>query len=112
MAIEPFSNPFGFAVGSTQPIRIKTRRWFIFTNLGGATFTSGSGAFVIAIPVLASIWLFATGILSFFGLSALNRSKSIQPPGKQKVLIKMWLTYPVEGATHFAALDRIRKKRL
>lgn len=43
---------------------------FSFTDLDGATFTSGSGAFLTAVPVPASLWLFVSGILSVFGLRA------------------------------------------
>lgn len=50
---------------------------FSFTDLDGATFTSGSGAFLTAVPVPASLWLFVSGILSVFGLSASKRNKSI-----------------------------------
>lgn len=55
---------------------------FNFTDLDGATFTSGSGAFltagsVPAVPVPASIWFFASGILSIFGLSVRRRNKLI-----------------------------------
>ncbi len=55
---------------------------FSFTDLDGATFTSGSGAFltggpVPAVPVPASIWFFASGILSVFGLSVRRRNKPV-----------------------------------
>lgn len=56
----------GFAVNAAD---FSSTAGFNFTDLQGATFTSGSGEFLTAIPVPAALWLFLSGLLGLVGLS-------------------------------------------
>ena len=56
----------GFAVNAAD---FSNTAAFNFTDLQGATFTSGSGEFLTAIPVPAAVWLFLSGLLGLVGFA-------------------------------------------
>lgn len=47
---------------------------FEFTDLGGATYTSGPGAFLTAVPVPASMWLFGSAVIGLIGIKRKTRN--------------------------------------